>query len=122
MVLNCHVLAFDWAGFVEAFAEGGDIARVGIGRPVSDKPDHRHRGLLRACRKRPRRRRAADERDELAAFHSITSSASPSSGSGTVSPSALAVLRLMTSVYLSACWIGRSPGFVPLRMRPHATG
>ena len=30
---------------------------------------------LRARRERPRRRRAAEERDELAAFHSITSSA-----------------------------------------------
>ena len=54
VVLDCHVLAFDGAGFVEAFTERGDIARVGIGRPVSDKPDHRHRRLLRARRKRPR--------------------------------------------------------------------
>src|SRR5262249_31772222 len=49
--------------------------------------------------------------------HSMTSSARPSSGRGTVSPSALAVLRLITSVYFSDCWIGKSPGFVPLRMR-----
>src|SRR5438874_1106821 len=33
--------------------------------------------------------------------HSINSSARPDNGSGTVSPSALAVLRLMISVYLS---------------------
>jgi hypothetical protein len=33
-------------------------------------------GLLRAHRERPRRRRAADKSDELAAPHSITSSAS----------------------------------------------
>jgi hypothetical protein len=45
VVLDCHVLAFDGAGFVEAFAERGRIARVGIGRSVSDKPDHRHRRL-----------------------------------------------------------------------------
>jgi hypothetical protein len=32
--------------------------------------------LLRARRERPRRRRAAEERDELAPSHSITSSAS----------------------------------------------
>jgi hypothetical protein len=31
--------------------------------------------LLRARSERPRHRRAAEERDELAAFHSITSSA-----------------------------------------------
>ena len=29
---------------------------------------------LRACRKRPGRRRAAEQRDEIASFHSITSS------------------------------------------------
>jgi len=71
------------------------------------KSDDRHRRLLRARRERPRHCRAAEQRDELAPLqlcgHSITSSARPSNGSGTVSPSALAVLRLMTSVYLSAC-------------------
>ena len=36
------------------------IARVGLGRPVSDKPNHRHRRLLRPHRERPRRRRAAE--------------------------------------------------------------
>ena len=46
--------------------------------------------LLRARRERPRRR-AAEERDELAALHSITSSARASSEGGTVRPSILAV-------------------------------
>jgi hypothetical protein len=54
--LDLHVLAFDVASFVEAFAKRGHIARVGLGRPVSDKPNHRHRRLLRARRERPRRR------------------------------------------------------------------
>src|SRR6516162_9773699 len=49
--------------------------------------------------------------------HSITSSVSASSRSGTVRPSALAVLRLMTSMYLVGNWTGRSAGFSPLRMR-----
>ena len=44
----------------------------------------------------PARRRAAEERDELAPLHSITSSARASTG-GTTRPSALAVLRLITS-------------------------
>jgi hypothetical protein len=38
------------------------------------KSDHRHRRLLRARRERPRGR-TAEKRDELAAPHSITSSA-----------------------------------------------
>jgi hypothetical protein len=50
------------------------------------------------------RRRAADERDELAASylcaHSITSSARASTVVGTSRPRALAVLKLMTSSYL----------------------
>src|SRR5258708_39326274 len=58
-------------------------------------PHHRHR-LLRARRERPRRC-AAEQRDELAPFHSITSSARASSMGGTSRPSALAVLRLMTN-------------------------
>ena len=53
-------------------------------------------GLLRARRERPCRR-AAEQRDERAAFHSITSSASASSVFGTLRPSVFAVLRLMTS-------------------------
>src|SRR5262249_38987079 len=54
-------------------------------------------GLLRPRRERPRCRRAAEKRDELAPPHSITSSASASSLSGTSSPSVFAVLRLMTN-------------------------
>jgi hypothetical protein len=36
---------------------------------TSKKADHRHRRLLRARRERPRDRRAADQRDEVAPFH-----------------------------------------------------
>src|SRR5262249_5295206 len=72
--------------------------------------------LLRARRERPCDR-AAEEGDERAAFHSITSSVRASSEMGGSSPRALAVLRLMTSSNLVACWTGRSPGFSPLRMR-----
>ena len=74
-------------------------------------------GLLRARRERPRSRRAAEQRDELAALHSITSSARASSVGGTSRPSALAVLRLITSSYLVGACTGRSAGFSPLRMR-----
>ena len=41
-------------------------------------------GLLRVRRQRPRRRRAAEQRDKLAPPHSITSSARASSVGGTV--------------------------------------
>jgi hypothetical protein len=62
----------------------------------------------------PRRRRAAKQRDELPPFHSITSSAVASSAGGTVRPSALAVLRLMTNSNLVGCTTGRSAAFSPL--------
>src|SRR5262245_53253429 len=114
---NRHILALDVAGFVEAFTECSDMARRGIGRPTADEADDRYCSLLRARRERPCRRRAPKQRDERASLHSINSSARPDNGSGTVSPSALAVLRLRTKMYLSACWTGRSPGFSPLRMR-----
>src|SRR5262249_17735693 len=45
--------------------------------PGAEKPDHWHRRLLRARRQWPRRHRAAEQRDELAPPHSITSSARP---------------------------------------------
>src|SRR5262249_57558666 len=50
--------------------------------------------------------------------YSITSSASARSLAGISRPSALAVLRLITSSNLVDCWIGRSAGLSPLRIRP----
>src|SRR5262249_60235092 len=74
--------------------------------------------LLRARRERPRRRHAAEKRDELATpHHSITSSARAMSVAGTSRPIALAALRLITSSYLVGACTGRSAGFSPLRMR-----
>src|SRR5262249_314695 len=66
-----------------------------VRREVGQHADAPHAlALLRAWRERPGRRRAAEQRDELAAPHSITSSARASSVGGTSRPSALAVLRL----------------------------
>src|SRR5262249_19357320 len=52
----------------------------------------------------------------LAALHSITSSARASSVGGTVRPSAIAVIRLITSSNLVGCSTGRSAGLVPRRI------
>src|SRR5262249_48316713 len=74
----------------------------------------------RVRRERPRGRRAAEQRDELAPFelsaHSITSSASSCNALGTSRPSALAVCKLMTNSNFVACNTGRSAGFAPLRI------
>src|SRR5262249_33428881 len=74
--------------------------------------------LLRLCRERARRRGAAEQRDERAPPHSITSSARASSVGGTVRPSALAVLRLITSSNLVGCITGKSAGLGPFGDRP----
>src|ERR1700748_393803 len=47
--------------------------------------------------------------------HAITSPARARSVAGTSIPSALAVLRLITSSNLVGRWIGSSPGFAPAR-------
>src|SRR4029453_3866002 len=49
--------------------------------------------------------------------YSITSRARASSDGGTVMPSALAVLILITSSYLVGACTGMSAGFSPLRIR-----
>src|SRR5215475_11400440 len=48
--------------------------------------------------------------------HSITSSASDSTLSENLTPSAFAVLRLITNSNLLHCMTGKSAGFAPLRM------
>ena len=50
--------------------------------------------------------------------YSITSSAATRRFCGTVRPSVLAILRLMTNSNLVDCMTGSSVGFSPLRIRP----
>ena len=59
----------------------------------------------------------AEECDEFAACHSITSSARCCRISGTAMPNVFAVFRLITSSYFVGACTGRSVGFSPLRMR-----
>src|SRR5262249_14927640 len=74
-------------------------------RPRNKRPEHR-----------TGRHRAAEQRYELAPFHSITSSARASSVGGTSRPSAFAVPMLMTSSNVVGCMTARSAGVVPLRI------
>src|SRR5262249_51201006 len=95
----------------------GLCGRIAFGIPHQHADPSHAITLLRPCRKRPGSR-AAEQRDDFAATdHSITSSARASTVAGTSSPSALAVLRLITSSYLVGACTGRSAGFSPLRMR-----
>src|SRR5262249_23611426 len=82
-VFDGHVLALDIASFAEPFSECCDKICAPFGRTTEEKPDHWPRRLLRVRRDRPRRR-AAEQRDEVATLHySITSSARASNLSGT---------------------------------------
>src|SRR5262249_40410751 len=101
-IFDRDVPALGEAGGSKSTAEAIDKGRDAAGRGRAENPDRRHGRLLRACRQRPRGRRASEQRNELAAPHSISSSAPASSGEGTSRPSAWAVLRLITS----SCFTG----------------
>src|SRR5262245_51944580 len=90
-----------------------------VGRHSREHANATHTSaLLRARHQRPCHRRAAEQRDELAAAdHSITSSARASMSGGMSRPIAFAVLRLINNSNLTGAWTGSSLGFAPLRMR-----
>src|SRR5262249_20322596 len=68
-IFNDDVLALDIARFFQALAKRRQDVCILAGPPAVEKSDHGHRRLLRVRRERPRGRRAAEQRDELAPFH-----------------------------------------------------
>src|SRR6516225_3510079 len=109
------VQPLDVAGFDQHPAEHFESRPAGGCHAYTEIAHDRHRCLLRARRQRPRGR-TAEQRDEIAPLHSITSSASNCREFGTSRPSALAVCRLMTNSNLVDCRTGRSAGFAPFRI------
>src|SRR5262245_7488269 len=97
---------FEKACLIQTLSECGHEFLAVFERSAAQNSDHRQRRLLRARRER-QRGRAAESQDELAAPHSITSSARPSNGSGKVRPSVFADgrFRLLTSPN----WTGSAP-------------
>src|SRR5262249_61815860 len=67
-VFDRHVLALDIAALLEALAERAQVACRRVWRSAVKEPNHRHRGLLRARRERPRRR-AGQQRNEIASSY-----------------------------------------------------
>src|SRR5262249_5344281 len=114
-VFDRHVAAFDKTGVIQPLSNDSDQERIGRPRTAAQDTDNR-KLLLCASRQRPRSRRAAEQRDELAALHSITSSARESRLAEIVTLSAFAVFMLITSSNLTTCCTGKSAGFAPLRM------
>src|SRR5262249_17983372 len=95
---------------------------VGSGVHENANAPHPLGRRLRVRRERPRRCRAAEQRDELASLHlpahSITSSARASREGGTSTPSALAVWRLMIRSNAVGSWTARLAGLAPFRICP----
>src|SRR5262249_7288808 len=114
-VFNPQILTLDVAGLFQALAERRRVVCERLRRATMQKPNHRHRALLRTRRERPSRH-ATEQTDELASLHSMTSSARASSVAGTSRPSALAVVRLMTRSNLVGCSTGMSAGLAPRKI------
>src|SRR5262249_42580260 len=95
--------------------EAGNHFRIVLGENAQHADAPRPLALLRARRERPPPC-AADNRDEVAAFHSITSSARSNIDVGIVTPIALAVPRFTTSSNMVGCSIGKSAGLAPRRI------
>ncbi len=80
-ILEGDGAAFDPAEFAQAVHQGGKPLAVGRARAWYEHADERlFRGLLRVRSERPRRRRAAEQRDEFSPFqlielHSVPSAA-----------------------------------------------
>src|SRR5262249_52400412 len=117
-LFNNDVLTLDVTCLLEPVEQRDDEFALDIQEKTN--PRNFPPRLLRARRERPHC--CAEQRDELAAphpcAHSITSSARASSVGGTSMPSALAVLRLITSSNFVGCSTGRSEGLAPFRRRP----
>src|SRR6476646_8579885 len=68
-VFDRDVLARNEARFLQALPEGGDEVRGVSERGLPEKTNNGQRRLLRTRRDRPRRRSAAEQRDELPPLH-----------------------------------------------------
>src|SRR5262245_38616032 len=111
-----HVAADAPARLLETLQERPDAGlkfRIVRSRGQENADETHPLALLRVRSERPRRR-AAEQRDELPALHSITSSARAMSVGGISRPSALAVWRLMVKLNLVERSIGRSAALAPL--------
>src|SRR5262249_18005820 len=84
-----QVATFDIADFAQSLMESTQPGRITVGRCAVEKTDRWHRSLLRPRRERPRGRRAAEQRDELAPLdmdcHPLFAGVIPSTG-GMISP------------------------------------
>src|SRR5580704_4342943 len=103
-IVETNIAAHNPTGVVKPPDQSIDPAfglRIALGCSDEDADAPHPAALLRprSHRRQQRHRRGAEKRNDLASPHSITSSARCRNNSGTVRPSTLAVLRLITSWY-----------------------
>src|SRR5262249_40606230 len=118
-IIDAHIVADAPTQLLQPLGKRRDPARrfrivCGEGHERADASPAA--ALLRPSRKRPCGSRTAKQRDELAPFHSITSSARASSVGAMLIPRALAVVRLMMRSNLVGCSTGMSAGFAPRKI------
>src|SRR5262249_14559256 len=116
-VVDSNVSSVNEPYFGETAAKCVHVVRPGRSRDAVNRAYDRD-CLLRASGQRPRCRRAAELRDEIAPPHSITLSARARSVGGTSMSSALAVCILTMNSNVVARITGISAGTAPCRMRP----
>src|SRR5262249_42924494 len=116
-IFNCEIATVDPTEFAEPQNKSGNPLAINRRVAGTQESDGRQLARLLRARRERERRRATAKRDELAALHSITSSARSGNAGGMFNPSTRAVLRLTTSSYLVGACTGNSPGFCPRRMR-----
>ena len=114
-ILDRYVASDDNAGIAQTTMEVFEPERGNVGCSEVKEAHDGHR-LLPVCDDRPSDGRTAEQRDELASDHSMTSSARARSVGGSSSPSPLAVCRLMTNSNLVGCSTGMSAGFAPRKI------
>jgi len=115
-IVALEVAPFNPAQALQALQQRRDIGlsfrvALGVSHEHADAPHPLV--LLLPRRQRPCSGRTTEKPNELAPSHSITAFARASSLFGIVSPTALAVLRLMTRSNSMGCSIGISAGFAP---------
>src|SRR5712692_8048182 len=116
-IFDHEVATLDVTEVTQSLTEG--LAQVGIrGQVERQEAYSSDLGRLLGLNGEGRGEKAARHRtEECPPMHYwSTSSARWSNEGGIVSPSALAVLRLMTSSNFVGCSTGRSPGLAPLRI------
>src|SRR5262249_1756400 len=113
--LQRGVASFQIAEIAQAGSKPRNVARRRCGGEGRENADERA-DLLRPRRQRPCGRRAAEQRDEIATAHSITSSARRMNDSGIVSPAAFAVFKLMLRSNLTGSSTGSSASLVPRKI------